>query len=109
MRLSAPFATRPPADRSFFTAHSSVRPIYPRFGASLTNFRASSSDGVFPQLVSRKLYITGESYAGMYIPYISHRILSASPLEKTALQLNLTGILINDGVYSSQYATLVTL
>ncbi|KZT30601.1 alpha/beta-hydrolase [Neolentinus lepideus HHB14362 ss-1] len=56
---------------------------------------------VFSELATKKLYITGESYAGFYIPYIATRILDASAAEKAALPLALQGLLINDGVYSS--------
>ena len=55
----------------------------------------------FPELVSKKLFITGESYAGFYIPYIATRIVDASASEKAVVSLNLQGLLINDGVYSS--------
>ncbi|QRV95480.1 Serine carboxypeptidase [Ceratobasidium sp. AG-Ba] len=58
-------------------------------------------DTVFPDLVQKELYITGESYAGMYIPYIASRILHASSKEKNKLPLNLQSLLIIDGVYSS--------
>ncbi|KAG9080574.1 hypothetical protein FS749_007962 [Ceratobasidium sp. UAMH 11750] len=56
---------------------------------------------VFPGLVKKELYITGESYAGFYIPYIASRILHASSSEKKKLPLNLQSFLIIDGVYSS--------
>lgn len=56
---------------------------------------------VFPELVHKKLFITGESYAGAYIPYIAHRIISTSKEEKKELPLDLQGLLINDGVYDS--------
>ncbi|KAF8598737.1 alpha/beta-hydrolase [Ceratobasidium sp. AG-I] len=56
---------------------------------------------VFPKLVQKELYITGESYAGFYIPYIASRILHASASEKRKLPLNLQTFLIIDGVYSS--------
>ncbi|THH16806.1 hypothetical protein EW146_g3885 [Bondarzewia mesenterica] len=56
---------------------------------------------VFPELAAKKLFITGESYAGFYIPYIATRIVDASAAEKAALHLDLQGLLINDGVYSS--------
>ncbi|KZT37407.1 alpha/beta-hydrolase [Sistotremastrum suecicum HHB10207 ss-3] len=57
--------------------------------------------GVFTELTSKQLFITGESYAGFYIPYIASRIINASAAEKAALPLSLQGLLINDGVYSS--------
>ncbi|TFK57058.1 alpha/beta-hydrolase [Heliocybe sulcata] len=56
---------------------------------------------LFPELTSKKLFITGESYAGFYIPYIATRIVDASSAEKAKLPLALQGLLINDGVYSS--------
>ncbi|QRW09820.1 Serine carboxypeptidase [Ceratobasidium sp. AG-Ba] len=56
---------------------------------------------VFPNLVKKELYITGESYAGFYIPYIASRILHASSSEKKKLPLNLQSLLMIDGVYSS--------
>ncbi|CAE6478473.1 unnamed protein product [Rhizoctonia solani] len=56
---------------------------------------------VFPDLIKKELYFTGESYAGMYIPYITSRIVNASPSEKKALPLNLQSFLIIDGVYAS--------
>ncbi|CAE7146091.1 unnamed protein product [Rhizoctonia solani] len=59
------------------------------------------SDKVFPNLIRKELYFTGESYAGMYIPYISSRILGASSIEKKLLPLNLQSYLIVDGVYAS--------
>lgn len=51
----------------------------------------------FPKLKGKKLYITGESYAGMYIPYISHHIMtkvSAATNKKNGI--NFQGISIND-------------
>ncbi|EJD42740.1 alpha/beta-hydrolase [Auricularia subglabra TFB-10046 SS5] len=55
----------------------------------------------FPELASKQTFLTGESYAGMYVPYIATRILQAAPDEKAVLSLDLQGLLINDGVYSS--------
>ncbi|KAG9123711.1 hypothetical protein FRC07_014202 [Ceratobasidium sp. 392] len=54
---------------------------------------------VFPNLVKKELYITGESYAGFYIPYIASRILHASASEKKKLPLNLQSFLIIDGAF----------
>ncbi|EJD45521.1 alpha/beta-hydrolase [Auricularia subglabra TFB-10046 SS5] len=56
---------------------------------------------VFPELLRKKLFLTGESYAGYYVPYIAHRILTASKSEKKQLPIDLQGLLINDGVYDS--------
>ncbi|KAA1473927.1 alpha/beta-hydrolase [Dentipellis sp. KUC8613] len=43
---------------------------------------------VFSELKGKKLYLTGESYAGMYIPYIANYIYE----NPTALDLSLQGI-----------------
>ncbi|KAI0092879.1 alpha/beta-hydrolase [Irpex rosettiformis] len=48
---------------------------------------------VFSELKEKNLYLTGESYAGMYVPYIANHIYS-HPGE---LALNLKGIWVNDG------------
>ena len=56
---------------------------------------------VFKELQAKKLFISGESYAGFYIPFIANRIVTATAAEKAALPLSLQGLLINDGCYSS--------
>ncbi|KAF9783688.1 alpha/beta-hydrolase [Thelephora terrestris] len=48
---------------------------------------------VFPELKGKKTYITGESYAGMYVPYIADYIYKNAPLD-----LSLQGIWIADPV-----------
>ncbi|KAJ7618473.1 alpha/beta-hydrolase [Roridomyces roridus] len=49
---------------------------------------------VFSELGGKKLYITGESYAGQYVPYIANYIYE----HPTALNLSLQGIWISDPV-----------
>ncbi|KZV83424.1 alpha/beta-hydrolase [Exidia glandulosa HHB12029] len=51
---------------------------------------------VFPSLATRPFYLTGESYAGMYIPYITKTIL-ATPKPP----VNLAKIAIGDGAIGS--------
>ncbi|KAJ3506989.1 hypothetical protein NMY22_g17076 [Coprinellus aureogranulatus] len=48
--------------------------------------------GVFSELKGKKLYLTGESYAGKYIPYIADHIYS----HPNSLELDLQGIWIAD-------------
>src|SRR5438034_10330357 len=48
-------------------------------------------------LHSRKVYITGESYAGYYIPYIADAMLNSHDVG----YFNVTGILMYDPVISS--------
>lgn len=43
-----------------------------------------------------KVYITGESYAGAYVPYFADAFLNAND----TTYYNLSGILVYDGVYS---------
>lgn len=47
-----------------------------------------------PSFVNRDLYITGESYAGHYIPAIGYYLLN----EQSDLQLNLKGLAIGNGL-----------
>jgi carboxypeptidase D len=47
---------------------------------------------VFSELKGKKLYLTGESYAGMYVPYIADYIYA----HPTMLDLQLQGIWIAD-------------
>ncbi|KAF9558385.1 alpha/beta-hydrolase [Agrocybe pediades] len=47
---------------------------------------------VFPELKGKKLYLTGESYAGTYVPYIANYIYE----HPGALDLNLQGMWISD-------------
>ncbi|KAG2134925.1 Alpha/Beta hydrolase protein [Suillus bovinus] len=51
---------------------------------------------VFSELKGKKLYLSGESYAGMYVPYIANYIYE----DPTRLDLSLQGIWINDPVIS---------
>jgi len=47
-----------------------------------------------PSFVDRDIYITGESYAGHYIPAIGYHILK----EQSDLRLNLKGLAIGNGL-----------
>jgi len=55
----------------------------------------------FPELASNDLYLSGESYAGQYIPNIAHYIVNApatGPLSEVA-RLNLKGIAVGNGCW----------
>lgn len=45
------------------------------------------------------LYITGESYAGMYIPYLAKAILDFNAETSGAFTFNLDGIMVGNGVF----------
>ena len=49
----------------------------------------------FPAFKNRDLYITGESYAGHYVPYVSERVMSSSACQ--AAGINLIGLAIGNG------------
>jgi len=49
----------------------------------------------FPQLQGKDFYITGESYAGHYIPAISHNFLFKN---KENLKFNFKGMAIGNGL-----------
>jgi cathepsin A (carboxypeptidase C) len=53
----------------------------------------------FPHFSKNKFFITGESYAGIYIPYLASLILDHNEnLLKSETKLNLGGIMIGNGV-----------
>jgi carboxypeptidase D len=49
---------------------------------------------IFSELKGKNFYLTGESYAGMYVPYIANFIYENTT--RSTLDLNLQGIWIND-------------
>ena len=51
----------------------------------------------FPELQSKKLYIFGESYAGMYVPSIAHQIYIENNKKEQSHHINLYGIGIGNG------------
>jgi carboxypeptidase C (cathepsin A) len=61
----------------------------------------------YPQFEGRDFYITGESYAGHYVPAISHNLAFQ---HKEDLKLNLKGLAIGNGLVApiSQYPEYAT-
>ncbi|KAL4222442.1 hypothetical protein ACF0H5_018481 [Mactra antiquata] len=53
---------------------------------------------VFNDLQKNEFYVTGESYAGKYVPAISHKIYVENMNPSTKLQINLQGLAIGDGL-----------
>ncbi|XP_031352306.1 venom serine carboxypeptidase-like [Photinus pyralis] len=51
---------------------------------------------LFPNLQKNEFYISGESYAGKYVPAISHTIMKQNPGAK--LKINLQGLAIGNGL-----------
>lgn len=48
----------------------------------------------FADLKDNDVFIAGESYAGMYVPYLAHKIL----IEEKDTSIKLKGILVGNGV-----------
>ena len=51
---------------------------------------------LFPNLRKHDFYVTGESYAGKYVPAITHKIHQLNP--KATKKINLKGMAIGDGL-----------
>ena len=50
----------------------------------------------FPELKNNEFYISGESYAGIYIPFLATKILEMNKLPETETRINLKGIMIGN-------------
>lgn len=59
----------------------------------------------FPELKHKKLHITGESYAGKYIPYIAGNLLTKSKSENKKTGINYQNIAINDPSFARDQVT----
>ena len=70
--------------------------------ASLKSFYAK-----FPEYENHDLYISGESYAGLYIPYLAYRIHENNELSKIDGRklINLQGIAVGNGATDWKYDT----
>ena len=58
---------------------------------------------LFPNLKKNDFYVTGESYAGKYVPAIAHTIHTMNPQAKE--KINLKGIAIGDGLCDPETMT----
>lgn len=58
----------------------------------------------YPAFKDRELYVTGESYAGHYIPFVSAKILESQPLQDAGV--NLAGVAIGNGLVSEYHQAL---
>eukprot|EP00971_Amphidinium_carterae_P275296 5462209-Amphidinium_carterae.1 len=51
--------------------------------------------GLYPQLKSRDFYVSGESYAGVYVPTLSSKIF-----KDTTVDWNMKGFVVGNGIFS---------
>lgn len=61
---------------------------------------------IFPSLKQRPLYISGESYAGVYIPYIAKAIVATSPRPVNLAKLVMGNPFIGNYAASTEYSAL---
>lgn len=54
---------------------------------------------LFPELRGNAFYVTGESYAGKYVPACAHTILERNAVAPPGKRINLAGIAIGDGAF----------
>ena len=59
----------------------------------------------FPSLRDKDLYISGESYAGIYIPMLAYEILQYNEKVSDSHKIKLKGILVGNGVADWNYDT----
>jgi len=59
----------------------------------------------FPSYKGRDFYISGESYAGIYVPTLAYKILMYNKEVKESQKINLKGILVGNGVTDWNYDT----
>jgi len=62
----------------------------------------------FPEYKSHDLYISGESYAGIYVPYLSYQIdayNTANAADDSVFKPNLKGFMVGNGVTTWNYDT----
>ncbi|RHN77358.1 putative carboxypeptidase D [Medicago truncatula] len=59
----------------------------------------------FPQYKIRDFFITGESYAGHYVPQLAHLILSNNKKRKNHKMINLKGIAVGNGWIDDNFCT----
>lgn len=57
----------------------------------------------YPEYGSQEFFITGESYAGIYIPTLAYNIIKWNNQTNSATKINLTGILVGNGCTDWNY------
>ena len=57
----------------------------------------------FPTMKNKDFYIAGESYGGIYVPMLAHKIVVYNKNLKESQKINLKGILVGNGVADWNY------
>jgi carboxypeptidase C (cathepsin A) len=60
---------------------------------------------MFPEYGKHDLYVTGESYAGVYVPYLALRMdqYNEDNSAENAFRFNLKGFIVGNGVTNWKY------
>lgn len=61
---------------------------------------------LFPEFKTNPLWLSGESYAGIYVPYLAWQIDQQNAQAAEAEKINLKGIMVGNGVTNWTYDTL---
>ena len=59
----------------------------------------------YPEFKTKDFYISGESYAGIYVPILAYKIIEYNKKPETKEKINLKGILVGNGVADWNYDT----
>lgn len=50
----------------------------------------------FPEFSQNEFYLSGESYAGIYVPTLALEIINKNKLDETTTKINIKGILVGN-------------
>ena len=95
-----------PAGVGFSYANSSSDKIFNDLLSSHDNLEALKSFyKKFPEFEKHELYISGESYAGIYVPYFAMRVHQHNEMTKLnhRTKINLKGIIVGNGATDWKY------
>ena len=53
----------------------------------------------YPSYKGKDFYISGQSYAGIYIPYLAYKILKYNEQVVSSKKINLKGIIVGNGIF----------
>ena len=59
--------------------------------------------GKYPEFNKSDFYISGESYAGIYVPILAYKIIEYNKKPETKEKINLKGILVGNGIADLNY------
>jgi carboxypeptidase C (cathepsin A) len=57
----------------------------------------------FPEYLSNDLYVSGESYAGIYVPYVFRLLHNHNENNENDIKFNLKGWMVGNGVTNWKY------